>query len=386
MRNLGQENIRARTEKIDAKIPGSNNRIMSLFTQSNTAAIASPLVAKMSELLIDAWNPTSPVLVAPPFVPANVRIPVPEVPNPIWGDGVASPAGPVESEAPTAISPMKELVDIYRRLRDTMIKNDLPANPAALPGNSQNDLCNSDTLAQTLGISISSVEIQQRGIKAQPGMTLLDTIPQQAITHLRVLAETASSYVSVGGIKYAGDNRVAKEFSEAYERQYYQLFVREPYPAENWKGRNSQVPPLLDQDIFVFLTECTLCLAPVDEQEIMHVVRLCYLAEMVKVALKMGRLMDSSVWERSVEPALNNGEDFTTFAAFCDMIWSRDKPNSQAIHDRRKMVVEHQGLAQARRFVQIYATAFLRKVVVLMHVRYGVAFHNHISTNPDASE
>lgn len=354
---------------------------MALFTRSNSAAIASPLVAKMSELLIDAWNPT---VVAPPFVPANVpvRIHVSTIRN----DGVASPIGAAESEATITVSPMKELVDIYCRLRDTMIKNNLPANLAAMPGNSQNDLCNSDTLAQTLGISISSVEIQQRGVKAQPGMTLLDTIPQQAITHLRILAETASSYVSVGGIKYAGDNRVAQEFSEAYERQYYQLFVREPYSAENWKGRNSQVPPLLNQDIFVFLTECTLCLAPVDELEVMHIVRLCYLAELVKVVLKMGRLMDSSVWGRSVGPFVHNGEDFTKFRAFYDMIWSRDKPNSQAIHDRRRMVVEHHGLAQAHGFVQTYATAFLRKVVVLMHVRYGVAFHNHISSNPDAPE
>jgi E3 ubiquitin-protein ligase UBR1 len=361
---------------------------MSLFTKNNSTTIASPLAAKMSELLIEAWNPTSPVVVAP-FVPANVRIPVPDVPNPIWNDGVASPAsGPVDNNDPTTtVSPMKELVDIYRRLRDTMIKNELSHNPTpTLAENSQNDLCGSETLARTLGISISSVEIQQRGVKAQAGMTLLDTIPQQAITHLRVLAETASSYVSVGGIKYAGDNRVAKEFCEDYERQYYQLFMREPYSAENRKARNNQVAPLLDQDIFVFLTECTLCLAQVDEIEIMHLVRLCYLAELVKVVLKMGHLMDSSTWKISVGAAVNNGENFANFTGFYNVIWSRDKPNSQAVHDRRKAIVDHHGLAKARAFVQAYATAFLRKVVVLMHVRYGIIFHNHISTNLDAPE
>jgi E3 ubiquitin-protein ligase UBR1 len=378
---------RVRTERIDAKIPGTDNRIMSLFTQSNSRAIASPLVAKMSELLMDAWNPASPV-VATLFVPANVRIPVSDLPNPNWGEGVASPVGRMDSnDAPSAVSPMKELVDIYRRLRDTMIKNELPANPPALVENSQNDLCGSDTLAQTLGISISSVEIQQRGVKAQAGMTLLDTIPQQAITHLRVLAETASSYVSIGGIKHTGENRVAKEFCEDYERQYYQLFMREPYPTEVWKGRNKQVAPLLDQDIFVFLTECTLCLAQVEEIEIMHLVRLCYLAELVKVVLKMGRLMDNPVWENAVGPACSNqDEDFTNLTGFYGVIWSHDIPNSQAIHDRRKTTVDRLGLAQARTFVQAYARAFLRKVVVLMHVRYGVVFNNHISSNPDASE
>ena len=377
-----------RIEKIDAKIPGTNNRIMTLFTQNNSAAMTSPLVAKMSELLVDAWNPILPVVAAPPFVPPHMRISSVEVPNTAWGDGVASPSGPAEDEGHPPVSPMKELVDIYRRrLRDTMLKNELPAKPATLPGHlPPNDLCNSETLAQTLGFSISSVEIQQRGVKAQPGMTLLDTIPQQAITHLRVLAETALSYVSIGGLRFAGDNPVAKEFCEAYERQYYQLFVREPYSAEDRRARNKQVDPLLDQDIFIVLAECTQCLVQVDELEVMHLVRLCYLAELVKVVLKMGRLMSNSVWEKAVGPASNSGEDFTSFSAFYDVIWSRDKPYNQMIHDRRKMVVERHGLAQARRLVQNYATAFLRKVAILMHVQYGVAFQNHVSTQPDAPE
>ena len=360
---------------------------MSLFMQNNSRTVAGPLAAKMSELLMDAWGPASPV-VAPPFAPANVLIPVPDAANPIWGDGVALPVAPAGShDVSPAVSPMKELVDIYRRLRDTMIMNDLPARPY-VPENSQNDLYGSDTLARALGTSISSVEIQQRGVEAQPGMTLLDTVPQQAITHLRVLSETALSFVSIGGIKYAGDNWVAKEFCRAYERQYYQLFMREPYVTEMWQGHNSQIAPLLDQDIFVFLTECTLCLEQVDEEiDVMHLVRLCYLAELVKVVLKMGRLMDAQIWGRAISAAVNSGtDDFADFTAFCDGIWTRERFNSRTTRDKRMATVYHHGVGQARAFVQTYATVFLRKVVVLMHVRYGVAFNNYISANPVASE
>ena len=77
---------------------------------------------------MDAWNPTSPI-VAPPFVPVNVRIPIPD-PSPIWGDGVASPAGPADNDASVTVSHMKELVDIYRRLRDTPTPSDINTGDA----------------------------------------------------------------------------------------------------------------------------------------------------------------------------------------------------------------------------------------------------------------
>jgi E3 ubiquitin-protein ligase UBR1 len=307
---------------------------MGLFMQSNQA-IANPLAAKMSELLMDAWNPASPI--AAPAPQSGVRLALERIQRAIHSppvDGVASPVSPADasqSQKPIAVSPMKELVDIYRRLRDTMVKNGLPEpeHPQVSSEHSQNDLCHSDTLAQTLGISISSVEIQQRGVKSQFGMTLLDTIPQQAITHLRVLAESASSYVSIGGIKLAGDNRVAKEFCRDYERQYYQLFSRSPYPEDSSTNTLADCTSLFDQDIFVFLTQSTLCLAQVEEIETMHLVRLCYLAELVKVVLRIGSALGSSAWHTAAgaqDPAMSDSDHFQVSLSPCKRAHTNDLP------------------------------------------------------------
>jgi E3 ubiquitin-protein ligase UBR1 len=374
-----------RKDRIDAKLPSmATNRSLSLFMQNNNESIAGPLTAKMSELLIDAWNPVSPT-VPSPFTPATLGIPVPAAGNMTWPDAIGAGSNNANENGniPNSVSPMKELVDIYRRLRDTMSKNELPTlhpiNTPAFP----NDFCASDTLAQSLGFSISAVEIQQRGVAAPIGSTLLETVPQQSLTHLRILAETASSYVSIGGIRSAGDNQVSREFCKDYERQYYQLFVCEPYSPEISKLNPNNVESLLNQDVFVFLTECSLCLAPVDEIDIMHIVRLCYLAEIVKVVMQLGRRVDTlSLPTRAADQQDSWG--LKAFSNFCDTVLSFDE-------GARGFGNVHLNGSQTERlnqyeFVQRYALAFLRKVVLLLHVRYGVAFTNHVSTNPNASE
>jgi len=376
--------------RIDAKVPGGNSRSVSIFMENNSS-IVNPLAAKMSELLIDAWNPTSPA-VPQPFTPANLRIPVPDVANTIWADGIGPGSAAMDIEPQNSVSQMKELVEIYRRLRDTMARNELSSHHAManLTGESApNDLCASDTLARSLGYSISAVEIQQRGNAAPAGTTFIDSIPQQAITHLRVLAETAASYVSVGGLRFAGDNRVAKEFAKDYERQHYQLFLREPYASEaapaGLKGvHNAMYEPLLNEDIFVFLAECSLCLAQVESIDIMHLVRICYLAEIVKVILLMGRNTDQLDWKNIIYSEENSGQhNLNMFAMLCQGIWKAD-------HETHGLITTNAfgraDLSTRRAFVQKYALAFLRKVAILLNVRYGVAFHNHVSSDPSASE
>jgi E3 ubiquitin-protein ligase UBR1 len=71
------------------------------------------------------------------------------------------------------------------------------------------------------------------------------------------------------------------------------------------------------------------------------------------------------------------------FMAFCQSVWQGD---FQADGPDTTNAFGEAGLPDPHAFVQRYALAFLRKVVVLLHVRYGVAFHNHISTDPNANE
>ncbi|KIN04673.1 hypothetical protein OIDMADRAFT_156853 [Oidiodendron maius Zn] len=384
---------RVRHDRIDAKLSsGATNRSLALFMQNNSESIAAPLAAKMSELLIDAWNATTPGTLRQ-FTPSNLASTVTTGTNTILTEGLEAGVSQGDdnnvTDSSSSGSSMKDLVDIYRRLRDTMTINELPTRHSTMPLDttenvSPNDFCSSDTLAQSLGFSISAVEIQQRGVGTPIGSTYLETIPQQAVTHLRILAETAISYVSIGGIKAAGDNRVSREFCRDYERQYYQLFFNDPYRANARKSLNEKVEPLLSQDIFVFLTECSLCLVPVDEIDIMNVVRLCYLAEMVKVVIRLGHAVDEMNWRTLTNDDAKASTSLAVFCDFCERIWRADGLGGHEGTPYNKFGLS--GMEFCCDFVQKYALVFLRKVVLLLHVRYGVAFQNHIPTTPGNSE
>jgi E3 ubiquitin-protein ligase UBR1 len=378
-------------ERIDIKQDdASSSRVVELFMEHINASVASPLALKMSELLIDAWNPTSPVAPLPFAAPADLRIPAPAVVPAIWANDAGNPS---MNEPAETVSPMNELVDIYRRLRDTMSKNELPTwNNSALMDPSANDFYASDTLAQLLGYSISAAEIQQRGVASQPGTTFLETMPQQALTHLRVLAETAASYPAIGGIRFAGDNRVAKEFIQEYDRQNVALFLRpsqNPAAANYFRAMGEKGATLLSKDTFVFLTEASLCLAAADNIDIMNLAQLCYIAELVKVVLKMSRnnvSSNSMQWKPlSREDALGQSSPFT---CLCRTVRTHDNenPSTDEAFGTSFQQSEFELLAYCRNFARKYALAFLRKVMVLLHVRYGVTFQNFIPSDPSADE
>jgi E3 ubiquitin-protein ligase UBR1 len=289
------------------------------------------------------------------------------------------------------------------RLRDTILKNTLARDDQLLKAadNPTNDLQAGETLAKTLGYSISAVEIQQRGVASLGGTTFLETIPQQALTHLRVLAESVASYVSIGGIRAAGKNKTAKEFSSSYECQHLALFLNRG-SAGGLDNDGSSVrddldflsnngKALLSQDIFVFLTECSICLAPVDDINIMYLVRLCYIAEMVKVALMLSRHKGKSVYLRWINVATPGPQTpLDAFQSFCKAVCEYDLESGGGWRHITKSVAMEQpcfdGLESCFNFAKKYALAFLRKAAVLLHVRYGVAFHHNISLNPDADE
>ena len=372
---------------------GSNS--VELFMQHDKTVLVNTLSSKLSELLIDAWEPTpsTPALLI--AGPGEIRSATPAVPAAPWADNAA---GPSATSIPAAVSPMHELVGIYCRLNDTMAKNELasvhpkPANNLRV--DSPKEIRYSDTLARMLGISISSVEIQQRGIANVGGVTFIESLPQQAVTHLKILAETASSYVSIGGLKAAGDNPITREFCAVYECQQRQLFLRgavlnDPLTsiqtATEYES-NTIRGSLLSQDMFLFLTEASLCLAQVEKIPIMHLVQLCYMAEIVKVVLKLGRNKGSSHYMETI--GFDPSEHTDIFQSFCTTIYH---------HDRETGIVEDgpgTGLDQPcfssvdaiRSFVKKYALAYLRKVTLLLYVRYGVVFSSQVSGNPDKVE
>ncbi|OTB02136.1 hypothetical protein M426DRAFT_322961 [Hypoxylon sp. CI-4A] len=301
----------------------------------------------------------------------------------------------------------RELMLTYRRLRDTLRKNKLIA--ATLNSDAREDdpyklerrdeeLYGSDALVQSVGYSISAAEIQQRGVEGQYGMTLIDKMPEQLLVQLRILSEAVSSYTAIGGISYGGVNEIDKEFRAASERQCYQLFMLEsPNKGFNNTLAITKYAPLLNKDVFIFLCETMFGLSVAHSMDPIHLVRLCYLAEIVKVVYYVSRNLAGSRWleymgKRNVEdPAMNNFANFFNAVTVATMNIRQSAAGEvmEPSNDLPNLGFDQPGLdslESLHSFVRKYALVFLRKATVLLHVHLGVDFNSHISPVPDADE
>lgn len=363
------------------------DQIQNSFASYTSQVLTSSLADRSSELIDDAWadsssaNPPSGTPYIEPFAI------VPET-------SIRSGQGSESNDM------MQELVRVYRRLRDSLVKNGLKTrHPAALTDRDRNELFSSDTLARSVGFSISAVEIQQRGVEADYGLTFLDKIPGQVLTHLRVLADTVTAYIAVGGLREAGENRVDTEYRKESERQHCQLFMAQYLGEETEQTRHpaNTYPPLLSEDPFIFLCESVFGVVPAQDFEVSHMVRLCYLAEITKVVYHLGRNVPAALWlerimnrPRDMDPALDN------FASFCEAVARMDVDANNGVPGPadEARAPENRGFDQPGLdgwegwygFVRRYALAFLRKCVVLLYVKHGVDFNSHISPSPELKE
>lgn len=305
-----------------------------------------------------------------------------------FGEGFSStltPGSSVRSRSPPEVgTAVSELAVVYRRLHDTLRKNRLI--PPLENESSDDGLSGSNILARSVGYSISAAEIQQRGVEAQYGMSLIGKMPEQLLIQLRILSETVSSYTSVGGLKFGGDNRIEREFRQSSEIQRYQLFMLQ-------SANMDQHPPLLNEDPFIFMCEAMFGLSVADDIEPMHLVRLCYLAEIVKVTYQISRNIPLSKWLESMgsrntdDAAMNNFANFLHRIRMTGMNMSAEI--GEASNDLPNVGFDQpalNGLENLHSFVKKYALVFLRKTAILLHVHHGVDFNNHVSPEPEADE
>lgn len=292
--------------------------------------------------------------------------------------------------------PMLELVRIYQRLRDTFRLNGIqsafqyPHTPSAVA----EDFTHTDALAQALGYSISAVEIAQRGVQSDSMRgNLLDRISPQSLTHLRVYSETVSSYLAIGSLRNQCMNKTMDEYSHNQVQQLHQLFIGHPtiFEADILPYDLKNIPPLLLMDPFIFLCECATCIVPALNLDIHHVLRLCYLAEMVRVVVAFACQNDDAHWpEASTYDRFINDDkvDLSTFGeeqgrnllAFVSMVYQVARLGgshaSFDFQDRHlpNRIEDPKFLYFIYSMASTYALTFVRKAVILMHVRYFVEF------------
>ncbi|KAI2486295.1 RING finger domain containing protein [Pyrenophora tritici-repentis] len=305
------------------------------------------------------------------------------------------------SPALTQDVPMGELIKIYHRLRETLKVNNIhsafvyPHTPAITE-----DFTHTDALARALGYSIAAADIAQRGVQSESVRgTLIDKISPQAITHLRVFSETVSSYIAIGSLRGQGPTKTMDEFSEIQRRQFRQLFVGHPgiYDPDVLSFDLKGIAPLLSQDPFIFLSECAVGVVPAIGLDIHHIMRLCYLCEIVRVifvfalAARNQSSADMTTHQDLLFPnpeqfinaeKANSGfgtqEEMNNMLFFVCVVFNimnmGESPTSldienMPIPDRFK---DPNFLYMIHTMVSTYALPFVRKAAILMHVRYGI--------------
>lgn len=305
---------------------------------------------------------------------------------------VATPDSSVRSRSPETPHD-KVLKRAYDRLRETLKSNKLLNRFD--PDAKDEDLGGNRALSQSVGFSISATEITQRGVEALYGMTLIEKIPEQTLIQLRILSETVSSYISIGGLRYNGENKINSEFQRDAERQFCQIFVADYFGREMSKGRSivDTFPPILSQDPFILLCESVFGIGMARYMDINNLVRIFYLAEIVKTVYHIARNMPIGKW---LEHMMNrNPEDkaLANFATFCNNVTLAGIKYTEEVSelptDLANLGFEQtcmNSLEDFYAFVKKYALVFLRKSTILLHVHYGVDFNSFVPAAPEEDE
>lgn len=381
-----------------------NSLIMS-SDKLNTSGFQNLFLNYVSENIIPPLSSRIMQFAAPPTsepfaLPQSQRMPMPGV-FPTSDDVPA--LSPLHQVSTPDDPPVSELVKIYGRIRETIHVNQISSNFAYQHTRiGAEDLVYTDTLMETFGFSISAVEIAQRGVGSEHGETLLHTIPESSLTDLRVLCETALSYASIGGL-HNSSQKTVHEFREMQRRKQCQLFVGHPCITglSRLAHENSAIEPLFSRDIFVFLAESSLALAPVLNIDILHVTRLCYIAEILKsifaFILQSDGLINELNSNQSDQEMEGDSESQQIHTARRLFNWIVASYNSTAPYDLFANSDAPVGLLRDERppnhilqsFHSIaakYALPFLRKAVILLHVQHGVNFPSVGSDHADMSE
>ncbi|KAF3484417.1 E3 ubiquitin-protein ligase ubr1 [Arthroderma uncinatum] len=284
-------------------------------------------------------------------------------------------------------SPFSEFLAVYARLRDTMRFNSIPSRFDYQPSHVlEGDLVHTDSLFKIFAYSITSVEIAQRGQEAESGTYLINGISEISLTHLRILCDTALAYASLGGLEFPSALKVAHEFRDSHRRQLLQLFFGHPRLSgiSNLARDSMDIEPLLSTDTFVFLAESSLCLVPVLQVDIMHFVRLCYAAEIVKVILAylltpqgLKANMDHASVDDTTDYEYSSAKDFVMWviSAYRSCASFVADPGLQILLDGidRNFIPKYR-LRGCHEVVPKYILPFLRKTAILLNVRHGLEF------------
>lgn len=325
---------------------------------------------------------SSPLEVAdglPQFSPTGLRLtegPRNTMPG-NFPDDIYSTSPPLESAQSSASG--QAMTNVYYRLRETVRKNKL--NSRFTYYKDSEELAHADALARALGHSVAAVEIAQRGVDSQSTGIFVDKVSPVTMTHLRVLSDMITSYTSAGAAQ-GKHSRVSLEIGNMVQKQLRQLFRGNPDIVT--QAQNADSEPILTEDPFNVLAECTLFLVPKLRVSYGHIIRLCCLLEIVKnvhVVCQDVAANFPHVVESLAKMPLVSEEMFIAMREHLD--WTNVMNNDGQNANEGSMNVLASYIV---RRIRPNLLTFLRKVTLLVTVTRGVDFESAAFFDPSRPE
>jgi E3 ubiquitin-protein ligase UBR1 len=274
------------------------------------------------------------------------------------------------------VPPAIELAKAYQRIDDTIRINKLGVT-AQTEDSKINPV---SPLSRALGFTISALEIQMRGTSANlTSPSLLGDLSEQSLTHLRIVSETIESYVAVNVLRSSHGNNVAREIALKKDVMSAQLFgVENEHTMMVLREFAGNV--LLEDDMFLFFADWLAFFAP-NVAEAPNILQMCLWAEIVKVIYVYKGLLRDGIVPTPDEAFL---EDVTLTEDFATAVYVLSTKDQHESSSSKNLSMAQ--LKVLRLLVEKYAQTFLRKCVVLMHVRYGLDFECPYDIDLEAPE
>ncbi len=233
----------------------------------------------------------------------------------------------------------------------------------------------------------------------QYGMTFLERIPDQVLTHLRILAETVTSYIAVGEVLRGRRQPYRQRVSQDTERQHYQLFIAQYFGEQtDLLQRPADCTPPSQPGSFVFLCECVFVLSRLRTLRSRILSGSATSRRSPKWSTMGGATCPQRPGQNVIVNRPRDMDELANFAEFCEALVRMDVqiqaeyPGAAAANNIP--LGENKGFDQPGfdtwdswySFTRKYALAFVRKCLVLLYVKYGVDFNSHVSPNPEQDE
>ena len=271
---------------------------------------------------------------------------------------------------------MSELMKAYQRIDETIRTNRLCPTARAEDG----ILNPVSPLSRSLGLSISAFEIAHRGVGNDVLATsLLADLPEQYLTHFRVMSETIESYLAVNVLRPSPIHPVAGETVKKREVMTAQLFGMES-EITIIKLKDAIGNLLFQDDIFLFFVDWLSFMAP-SVAEASSILQLCYWAEVVKTVFVYKKLVKQPEIENALQEGVPQDAVGLAFRSAMDGIAMEDTTDPYG-----RVPLSDTQLSLLRHVVEKYAMTFLRKSIIVMYVRYGLDFECPYNIDPESPE